>query len=494
MKWSTESQAVIVEPFSEPVGPSATITPSILENFQLFFTASLTSLIAQQTNLYARQVLGDRWSSITEQEVLAFIGFSILMGINQLPALVHYWRRDPYFRYSPIADRIPRDRFLDIWRFLHFVDNTAMTTSRTDPNYDRLWKVRPILDMILKQCQQNYHPHREQSIDEAMIKFKGRSSMKQYMPKKPTKRGFKVWVRADSVNGYVCQYEVYTGKQGSTKEVGLGGNVVVRLTRDLVGRSYHVFVDNFFSSIDLFLQLLSDKIYATGTLRANRKKFPSDLVPYVKRGLPIRGNMLHRQDGNISVVLWQDTKPVLMTSTAHDPTTTITTTRKKTNGSTISIECPKSIADYNKFMGGVDIGDQYRKYYQVRMKSKKAYKYIFWFLVEVSILNAFILHRYSPSTHRNPTNYLDFRVQLAKELIGDYNGRKRLGRPPSQSTPLPKRVTTAHFPLKATRGRCRHCKTGHTVWFCSTCDLRLCHSGQKDTDCFLLYHRLLGTM
>ena len=27
--------------------------------------------------------------------------------------------------------------------------------------------------------------------------------MKQYMPKKPTKRGFKVWVRGDSSNGYV---------------------------------------------------------------------------------------------------------------------------------------------------------------------------------------------------------------------------------------------------------------------------------------------------
>lgn len=52
-------------------------------------------------------------------------------------------------------------------------------------------------------------------------------------------------------------------------------------------------------------------------------------MTYVKRGLPIRGNMLHRQDGNISVVLWQDTKPVLMTSTAHDPTTTITTTKKQ---------------------------------------------------------------------------------------------------------------------------------------------------------------------
>ena len=44
----------------------------------------------------------------------------------------------------------------------------------------------------------SYKPACENSIDEAMIPFKGRSSMKQYMPKKPIKRGFKIWVRADA--------------------------------------------------------------------------------------------------------------------------------------------------------------------------------------------------------------------------------------------------------------------------------------------------------
>ena len=38
----------------------------------------------------------------------------------------------------------------------------------------------------------------ENSIDEAMIKFKGRSSLKQYVSLKPIKRGIKAWVRADA--------------------------------------------------------------------------------------------------------------------------------------------------------------------------------------------------------------------------------------------------------------------------------------------------------
>lgn len=136
--------------------------------------------------------------------------------------------------YSSIADRIGRDRFMEMWRFLHFVDNTTLSDC-SDPNYDRFGKIRPVISAVEQTCRTNYHGSRDQSIDEAMIAFKGRSSMKQHMPMKPTKRGFKVWVRADSENGYVCQLECYTGKQGSTAEVGLGGNVVARLTRDLVG-------------------------------------------------------------------------------------------------------------------------------------------------------------------------------------------------------------------------------------------------------------------
>ena len=123
--------------------------------------------------------------------------------------------------------------------------------------------------------------------------------MKQYLPMKPVKRGFKIWVRADNHNGYVCEFECYTGKKGD--EVGLGGSVVTRLTRDLVGKAYHIFMDRFFSSIVLYHQLLLDRIYCTGTVRSNRRNFPPDLKDAAKRGLASRGDRVVRQDGNVSV-------------------------------------------------------------------------------------------------------------------------------------------------------------------------------------------------
>ena len=169
------------------------IPVSILDTFKLFFTAALVTTVVEQTNLYAAQVLGEGaetgWTNVTESEIYAFLGMAILMGVNQLPALAHYWRKDPVFHYSPIADRISRDRFLAIWRFLHFSDNTTQL-DRSDPEYDRLFKVRPVITAVNRGCQQNYNASKHQSIDEAMVGFKGRCSMKQYMPKKPTKRGF----------------------------------------------------------------------------------------------------------------------------------------------------------------------------------------------------------------------------------------------------------------------------------------------------------------
>jgi hypothetical protein len=113
-------------------------------------------MIVDQTNLYASQVMEpshyDKCTKFTADELWAYFRFMILMGVNQLPALADYWKLDPTYRYRPIADRITRDRFLEISRYLHFVDNTTLP-SRTDPTYDKLGKIRPVLDSVTQQFQ-----------------------------------------------------------------------------------------------------------------------------------------------------------------------------------------------------------------------------------------------------------------------------------------------------------------------------------------------------
>lgn len=277
--WSSTLTPLTIDDFTSPAGPTLTVPESPSDVFQLMFTPTFINSIVEQSNLYAKEVMGDdkysSWEKITSEELKAYFGFCILMGINRLPAIDDYWSSDQVLHYSPIADRIPRDRFREISRYLHFADNSTLEP-RGSPGHDRLGKVRPVINHLSQRFSDLYKPHREVSVDEAMIKFTGRSSVKQYMPMKPIKRGIKVWVMADSHNGYFHTLQVYTGKQGGG-EKQLGARVVKDLTQDLKGKNHHVYFDNFFTSEQLLQDLVEDNIYACGTARKDRKGFPPAL-------------------------------------------------------------------------------------------------------------------------------------------------------------------------------------------------------------------------
>ncbi len=89
------------------------------------------------------------------------------------------------------------------------MDNTA-SVSRTDSHYDKLWKVRPILDVLTKTFEDLYYPHKQLPVDESMIGTKCRLSFIQYMPAKPTKWGIKVWVCSDAHTGYIYRFDIYS--------------------------------------------------------------------------------------------------------------------------------------------------------------------------------------------------------------------------------------------------------------------------------------------
>ena len=201
--------------------------------------------------------------------------FCVLMGINRLPALDDSWSKDQHLHYSPLVDRISRDWFREISRYLHFADNSTLVP-KGSPGHDRLGKVRPVIDHLSSRFADLYDPHKEVAVDEAMIEFTGHSTLKQYMPMKPTKRGIKVWVLGDSHNGYFQKFQVYTGKEGSG-EKHLGQRVVKNLTEDLKGKHHHVFFDNFFTSEQLMHDLVEDDIYTCGTARKDRRGFPPQL-------------------------------------------------------------------------------------------------------------------------------------------------------------------------------------------------------------------------
>ena len=125
-----------------------------------------------------------------------------------------------------------------------------------------LQRVDPVIDHLKERFKSAYYPHCEVSIDEAMIPFKGRSSMKHLKP------GFKVWVIADATNGYIYDLNVYIGATRGGRETALGEKVV---PDSIKGRHHRLYFDNYFTSVNLLLKLLENGTYACGTIRTNRK-------------------------------------------------------------------------------------------------------------------------------------------------------------------------------------------------------------------------------
>ena len=198
---------------------------------------------------------------------------------------------------------------------------------------------------------------------------------------------------------------------------------------------------------------------------------------------------------NMHAVLWRDNRVVTLLSTNAQPQQQSSVLRRLQDGSRTNIPCPEALELYNMHMGGVDKNDQLRQYYHVRLKSRKFYRYIFWFLFEVCMANTYILHQHYSGAARQPLK--EFRLEVARGLIGDYNSRKRAGRSSLPPTVLPLR----HFPVKFTEGpeerwvrrRCWYCQNKHnrrrdTTWYCRDCQLHLCHTGIPTSDCFLKHH------
>jgi hypothetical protein len=210
-----------------------------------------------------------------------------------------------------------------------------------------------------------------------------------------------------------------------------------------------------------------------------------------------RGEFATLQRRELVAHAWKDNKQVMVMSTNSQPTSRGLVMRKTNDGSRISITCPESIILYNQFMGGVDKGDQLRGYYRCRVKTRKFYKYIFFFLLDVAITNSFILYR--GSTNGKTKTIKEFRILLSQELIGDYVSRRRPGR---LSHPI-KNLPIMHFPVRlrgegsnSKRGKCGYCskskkKRTDTTWYCNDCQMWLCHTGQEETDCFLSWHKNL---
>jgi hypothetical protein len=104
------------------------------------------------------------------------------------------------------------------------------------------------------------------------MKFRGRLSYVQCNRSKRARFGIKFYKICESSSGYCLSFEIYTGDDVTDPTLPASTNVVLNMCEPLLDKGHTLFIDNWYSSPDLFRSLKDRQTNVIGTVRQNRKK------------------------------------------------------------------------------------------------------------------------------------------------------------------------------------------------------------------------------
>ncbi|XP_041456484.1 piggyBac transposable element-derived protein 5-like [Lytechinus variegatus] len=447
--WTHQVRATPPPPFNavQP-GPGMLFPPGTpeLDYFNLLFPESLIEQLMIETNRFAEQSQGDKanahWQPLTLTEMKAYLGIRIYMSILSLPHQDMYWSTDWLFGNLACSQIMPKNRFQNIAR--NFSANDMTTNPPvTAPDHDKLHAIRPVLNTVLQSIKESYNPHQNMCIDETIITYKGKLGWRQRSADGSTV-GIKVWMRADSTNGYVNDFQFYTGKSQTGKmEGGLAARVVLDLTKDLHNSNAIINMKGFFCSPYLLERLFDLGIRGRGTVKADRKDFPEAQLG--SKSFTQHGQSAVVQKGNTCAYAWKDKRVVHVLSTADDATVTDNVTRKQRDGWVKPVPCPQAMSNCNKYLHGVSHANQLRLEYPSSRTSNKWWHYLFWFIFDTCMANAYIIMKetYMNANHGSLSGTrkmctLEFKKNLAKQLVSTQmmTGKKRKSPDRNSNSPL----------------------------------------------------------
>lgn len=119
--------------------------PAPIDYFNKYFLNDFYEQIAYNTLLYTVQK-GIHFSPTNAQEIKCFIAIHIIMGTLKFPRVRMYW--EEAYRINTVANNMTRDRFFQLRSNFHIIDNASIPPN----NKDKFIKVRPLYNLIKKQC------------------------------------------------------------------------------------------------------------------------------------------------------------------------------------------------------------------------------------------------------------------------------------------------------------------------------------------------------
>jgi hypothetical protein len=174
-----------------------TLGPTPLALFRTLIQDELLEEIVGVTNESARARLGDTWMPLTISEFWRWLALVVAMGIHALPGLRDYWSETHWGPWLLVIVTVfavisvllavlgvPQfklimtgTRFRQIKSNLHFVRPNGPYKNHVeigDPRYDRMWKVRPLIEHVNANIKLVYAAGEFLALDEMMIPSKSK--------------------------------------------------------------------------------------------------------------------------------------------------------------------------------------------------------------------------------------------------------------------------------------------------------------------------------
>lgn len=451
-----------------------------LAYFKLFVDEELLSIMVEETNIYAEQMIIDgicnetigtgsrlnTWFPTSVVEMQRFLGVLLWMCLDAKPKLGDYWRKSSLY-WSEAASVMSRNRFENLLRVWHFSNNELC------PHWDRLYKIQSVVNLLNKKFKKVISHGDRVYIDKTIIPFHRRLKFRQYMNGKSHKFDIKLF-KLCLPGGYTYHTKIYCGEDKTDSM-----SVIFETMSEYLDKGITLYTTNYFTSIELAQKLKERKTHLVGTLRENRNGIPQTILSTELQ----KGDIIGKERNGIVIFKWKDKRDVLVLSTKH------TDEIVDVPGMDGARRKPKAVVEYNKAKTCIDPSDQVSSYSNSVRKSFKWFKKVAVELIlGSSIVNAHHLYNHIENQHRSINA---FREKLCLQLLSTGKVKEEIPRPVNKhvycSSGAKGRCTNCYKKNKDQSGRLHAMKiTKQTTSGCPGCEKPfLC------LNCFFETHRII---
>ncbi|XP_050982427.1 uncharacterized protein wu:fj13e08 isoform X2 [Labeo rohita] len=399
-----------------PAPGSSVKTPK--DAWELFMSEDIIDEILQCTNLGGQRAglaKGKVWQKITKEELKAFIGLSLLIGVERscdvpIRELFMDPLQNPVYRATMSVRR-----YQDLHRFLQF-DNKKTRMAREAS--DHMAAFRNVWDLFMINCRKRFIPQDCVTVGEQFVPFQGRCKFVQHLPSCPTKSGIKIFWMCDAEVPYAIDGVIHAGRQpGEETEENHAENAVLRLSNGLQQKGLNITMDSYFTSVPLAEKLFDNSLTMVGTLHHKNPHVPPIMKPSKLRA-PHTSEFGFCGKVFMASYVPKLKKAVILLSTMH--------TSKALN-ETSAKNKPEVIRYYNRTKGGVSNVKQMAEKYTCKRQTKRWPMLLWYNMLDIAIVNShsiFIAQHPSFMGGGHNTQRL-FIKELVKELVLPQIHRRR---------------------------------------------------------------------